>query len=256
MLFSIIINNRLRRMVNKNIALLLLSVSIWPLTLFALDAVPLHKQLKEGKKDESNRICERVCRDGKSTPTDKLICFFFLLDEPEQLTLKANCKEGEEKFGRRECEVYREGTDAIANAPNREGEIKAKQRMSSQLNQVLLTNLYASNNMKVNKRGRTGSNRPKLNSNKRPSSITGNDKLAKDTLRMAAIASEAYYVDNNFYMMCKNEACAENLPGFRLPEGVEIKIEPEGNSISGKAWHTEGSGKIYELDPATRKVKN
>lgn len=69
----------------------------------------------------------------------------------------------------------------------------------------------------------------------------GFDARAQSDLRNAAIAQEAYFALNEAYVSCANAACATQLPGFRISEGVTIAFTAVAGGFTGTASHAQGS---------------
>lgn len=74
------------------------------------------------------------------------------------------------------------------------------------------------------------------------------DLRARSDLRNVATAEEAYFIDEERYLSCKNETCTE-LPGIsRLSAGVELSITALDTSFTGEAKHARGSGTSFKWD--------
>jgi prepilin-type N-terminal cleavage/methylation domain-containing protein len=76
----------------------------------------------------------------------------------------------------------------------------------------------------------------------------GFDIRAASDLRNVAAAEEAYFIDNESYLSCSNDGCAD-LPSINsLSKGVELQITAEDTSYTGIASHPQGSGRIFRWD--------
>ena len=85
---------------------------------------------------------------------------------------------------------------------------------------------------------------PQYNSYKRKAF----DLRAQNDLRNAALAEEAYFLDNEAYLSCKDSACM-SLPGLTaLSDGVQISMTALEIGFTGEASHPKGSGKIFKWD--------
>ena len=74
------------------------------------------------------------------------------------------------------------------------------------------------------------------------------DTRALSDLHNAAIAEEAYFMDNEEYLACSNAACT-SLPGFAaLSAGVELSITADNEGFQAQASHPKGTGKIFLWD--------
>jgi prepilin-type N-terminal cleavage/methylation domain-containing protein len=74
------------------------------------------------------------------------------------------------------------------------------------------------------------------------------DTRASADLRNVAVAEEAYFLEAEHYLACRNAACAQ-LPGIAsLSGGVELEITVNNTLFRGKAFHPKGSGKTYHWD--------
>ncbi len=72
------------------------------------------------------------------------------------------------------------------------------------------------------------------------------DSVALADLRNAALAEEAYFLDQEEYLSCRNDSCL-SLPGMkRISKGVSLEIAGDANAFSGVASHERGSGKQYQ----------
>lgn len=60
-------------------------------------------------------------------------------------------------------------------------------------------------------------------------------KAMTSNLRNALVAQEAYFVEHNRYLTCKNARCAV-LPGFNLDERFGIEFEQKGNQLIASSW--------------------
>ena len=76
----------------------------------------------------------------------------------------------------------------------------------------------------------------------------GFDARARSDLYMVALAEESYFIDNETYLSCANQDCAE-LPGVsRLSNGVSLTIVAADQSFTGSSTHPKGTGKIYKWE--------
>ncbi|NBW39594.1 prepilin-type N-terminal cleavage/methylation domain-containing protein [bacterium] len=76
----------------------------------------------------------------------------------------------------------------------------------------------------------------------------GFDLRAMSDLRNVAIAEEVYFLDEEQYLSCSNETCA-NLPGVSsLSQGVNIEILAGDTGFTGSAFHPKGTGKVFAWD--------
>lgn len=74
------------------------------------------------------------------------------------------------------------------------------------------------------------------------------DTRALSDLRNVASAEEAYFLDNESYLSCQNNQCAE-LPGINnISKGVIINVSAEETAFTASASHEKGSGKEYQWD--------
>ena len=77
---------------------------------------------------------------------------------------------------------------------------------------------------------------------------TSFDMRAQADLRNVAIAEEAYFLESESYLSCRNEEC-DALPGIAtLSEGTLLEIAAEDGSFTGSANHPKGTGKAYSWD--------
>jgi len=82
------------------------------------------------------------------------------------------------------------------------------------------------------------------------------DLRAASDLRAVAISEEAYFIDNEAYLACKNSEC-HALPGISvLSPGVELEIIINDTSFEGTASHPKGSGKIMRWDSELGGMQN
>lgn len=71
------------------------------------------------------------------------------------------------------------------------------------------------------------------------------DTMALSDLRNVALAEEAYFLDAEKYLDCKDVECLQ-LPGIaRISKGVILEIITDQDEFDGEAQHQNGSGKIY-----------
>lgn len=74
------------------------------------------------------------------------------------------------------------------------------------------------------------------------------DARAEIDLRSVAMAEEAYFLENEKYLSCSGDSCAQ-LPGIqKLSSGVALIIAATDNGFTGKASHPKGSGKTFQWD--------
>lgn len=74
------------------------------------------------------------------------------------------------------------------------------------------------------------------------------DAAAISDLRSVALSEEAYFIDNDQYLPCKDDQCLA-LPGIvALSKGVIISVTTESESFIAQASHTKGTGKVYVWD--------
>lgn len=83
---------------------------------------------------------------------------------------------------------------------------------------------------------------PLLASSKSKSSLSSRLEPTESTrksmtsnLRNALVAQEAYLVDHDKYLVCKNARCGE-LPGYKLDENFGIEFEMKGNQLVASSW--------------------
>lgn len=76
------------------------------------------------------------------------------------------------------------------------------------------------------------------------------DIRALGDLRTVALAEEAYFMNSERYLACRDTGCAE-LPGVaRLSQGVSLVVTTDEESFTADAHHAKGSGKRYRWDSA------
>lgn len=74
------------------------------------------------------------------------------------------------------------------------------------------------------------------------------DLRAENDLRNAALAEEAYFLENESYLSCSEQSCI-SLPGFAaLSEGVSLSMNALDIGFTGEAFHPRGSGKTFKWD--------
>ena len=74
------------------------------------------------------------------------------------------------------------------------------------------------------------------------------DLRAQNDLRNAALAEEAYFLESEAYLSCKDAACLQ-LPGLgALSDGVTLSMNALDTGFTGEASHPKGSGKIFRWD--------
>lgn len=81
---------------------------------------------------------------------------------------------------------------------------------------------------------------------------------AQSDLRNGLTAEEAYFVDNESYMDCADDACEGDtgLPGFVLSEGVSVLFETSGtDGFSGSSCHSRGD-RNYSWSSADNIMQN
>lgn len=80
------------------------------------------------------------------------------------------------------------------------------------------------------------------------------DSGARSDLRNAAVAEEAYFVDNDSYKTCANvTACtaATGLPGFKsATKGVSLAMVGTTTGFTGTSTNSKGSGASYTWNSA------
>lgn len=82
----------------------------------------------------------------------------------------------------------------------------------------------------------------------------GFDAAARSDLRNAAVAEEAYFVDNDTYLACADDNCLESsngLPGLRsLSTNTSLTMElvNSGTGFTGEASNSQGSGATFSWD--------
>ncbi len=71
------------------------------------------------------------------------------------------------------------------------------------------------------------------------------DSVALSDLRAIALGEESYYLDNDEYFTCVNNACLV-LPGIHaLSRGVQVSVEGETDEFTANSQHEKGTGKTY-----------
>ncbi len=74
------------------------------------------------------------------------------------------------------------------------------------------------------------------------------DMRALSDLRNVAIAEEAYFMESETYLACKDSECV-NLPGVvSLSRGTTLEISVRDAAFSGQAQNTQGSGRVFRWD--------
>ena len=72
------------------------------------------------------------------------------------------------------------------------------------------------------------------------------DAGARSDLRNAAVAEEAYFVDNDTYKSCATTVCTTTLPGIKsLTTGVTMQMIGTATGFTGTAKNASGSGVTY-----------
>ena len=76
----------------------------------------------------------------------------------------------------------------------------------------------------------------------------GFDLRAASDLRNVAMAEEAYFLDNEGYLSCENNAC-QALPGISaLSAGTQLSMTSSELSFTGNASHPKGTGRVFTWD--------
>ena len=76
----------------------------------------------------------------------------------------------------------------------------------------------------------------------------GYDMRARSDLYMVAIAEETYFIDNEKYLTCTDDACTA-LPGvIHLSNGVALAMKAGTAGFTGTSSHPSGSGKVYRWE--------
>lgn len=83
----------------------------------------------------------------------------------------------------------------------------------------------------------------------------GYDASARSDLRNAAVAQEAFFVENNAYQNCSDAGCLEGaangLPGLRsLSNGVTMAMTATTTGFTATASNSLGSGTVYTWNSA------
>lgn len=83
----------------------------------------------------------------------------------------------------------------------------------------------------------------------------GFDQSSRSDLRNAAVAQEAFFVENNTYQSCSDAGCLEGqpngLPGLRsLSPGTTLSMNGTATEFSGTASNASGTGATYSWDSA------
>jgi prepilin-type N-terminal cleavage/methylation domain-containing protein len=74
------------------------------------------------------------------------------------------------------------------------------------------------------------------------------DARAQADARNVALSQEAYYLENEEYLSCKQNECRA-LPGIsRLSDGVSLSVEAQDDSFVITSEHENGSGKRFIWD--------
>ncbi len=78
----------------------------------------------------------------------------------------------------------------------------------------------------------------------------GFDAIAQVDLRTVAVAEEAYYADSVAYLTCDQSSCPTLLPNLdQLSPGVALSMVSTGDTFTGSANHTKGSGRVFSWPP-------
>ena len=71
------------------------------------------------------------------------------------------------------------------------------------------------------------------------------DTRAQVDLRTVALAEEAYFLDAENYLSCRDSGCSI-LPGItRLSTGTTLQMTATTTGFSGTSKHPKGSGKVF-----------
>ena len=71
------------------------------------------------------------------------------------------------------------------------------------------------------------------------------DARALSDIRAVALAEEAFFFDNERYLACSNNSCAQ-LPGIaRLSLGTQLSVTVSDEDFEITASHQKGTGKSY-----------
>ncbi|MEY4668010.1 MAG: hypothetical protein RL518_709 [Pseudomonadota bacterium] len=82
------------------------------------------------------------------------------------------------------------------------------------------------------------------------------DSRAEVDLRSVAMAEEAYFLENEEYLSCDNQTCAQ-LPGIqKLSSGVVLSITASKTGFTGTSTHPKGSGKTFTWDSSAGGMGN
>lgn len=74
------------------------------------------------------------------------------------------------------------------------------------------------------------------------------DSRALTDLRTVALAEESYFLDNERYLACQNDTCA-NLPGItKLSPGTSLAVTTSAEGFIGESQHKQGTGRKYRWD--------
>lgn len=74
------------------------------------------------------------------------------------------------------------------------------------------------------------------------------DNRALTDLRSIALAEESYYLDNDRYLPCSNDTCAD-LPGVTtLSSGTTVTVTVNNDSFFVESHHERGTGRRYRWD--------
>ena len=74
------------------------------------------------------------------------------------------------------------------------------------------------------------------------------DTRARSDLYSAALAEEAYFLDNERYLSCQHQGCTA-LPGVpRISAGVTLGMTASTTGFTGSATHPLGTGKTFRWD--------
>jgi len=83
----------------------------------------------------------------------------------------------------------------------------------------------------------------------------GFDASSRSDLRNAAVAQEAYFVENNQYQTCADAGCIEGqpngLPGLRsLSAGTSLSMNGSATEFTGTSTNANGTGVTYTWQSA------
>ena len=74
------------------------------------------------------------------------------------------------------------------------------------------------------------------------------DNRALTDLRSVALAEESYFLDNERYLPCSNDTCAD-LPGVTtLSSGTTVTVTATNDGFTVESQHEQGTGRRYRWD--------